>query len=121
MSLAPGQLVDLSNYSGEKISVSVSGTELPLKIGDKILLPGNSQVPKTVTSISIFDDMRVVYQLEWFSVDEGQFQTQAVTFNELMLLQASGKKDDEIIGFGLQLEEKKPKRKSKRKEEKEDE
>lgn len=119
MSVAPGQLVDLSSYSGEKILVAVSGIELPLKIGDKILLPGSSQVPKTVTSISIFDDMRVVYQLEWFSIDEGQFQTQAVTFNELMLLRSAESKTDEIFGFGLQIEEeKKPKRKSKKKEEK---
>lgn len=73
MKRAFGQIVDLSIYSAEKLAVSVAGNELPLKIGDKILLPESSQTPKTVTSISVFDDGRVVYQLEWFSPDEGQF------------------------------------------------
>lgn len=97
--------------------MAVAGQELPLKIGDKILLPESSQTPKTVTSITIFDDRRVVYQLEWFSPDEGQFQTQAVTFNELMLLASSGKSSEEVIGFGVREErEEKPKKKSKKKE-----
>lgn len=68
-----------------KISVAVAGRELPLKIGDQVLL-GNSLLPKTVVGISVSDDMRVVYSLEWYNADEGSFQQQAVTFNELMLL-----------------------------------
>lgn len=66
----------------------------------------------------------MVYTLEWFSQDEGAFQQQAVTWNELLMLRENCG-SVEAIGFGLHDAEpakaKKRRKKKKAEEEKTEE
>lgn len=46
--------------------VVVDGKQLPLRIGDKIVLASNDRLEKTVMALTVFEDGRVQYMLEWY-------------------------------------------------------
>lgn len=53
------------------------------------MLSENDKTLKTVMAMTIFEDGRVSYMLEWHDSDSGQFSTEAVTLSELKLLSKS--------------------------------
>lgn len=78
--------VDFNRFSVKKRTISIDGKPLPLKIGDKISFDGNPELVKTIMGITIFEDNRVQYMLEWYNSHSGEFSTEMVTLNELKLL-----------------------------------
>lgn len=66
--------------------MTVDGKKLPLQIGDKIVLSESDKTLKTVMAMTVFEDGRVSYMLEWHDPESGQFNTEAVTLSELKLL-----------------------------------
>ena len=57
----------------------------PLSIGDKIRYSEEDPTAKTVISITIFEDKRIVYTLEWAD-DDGELKQENVTLTELKVL-----------------------------------
>lgn len=78
--------VDFNRFSIKKRVISIDGKPLPLRIGDKISLDKNPEIVKTIMGITIFEDNRVQYLLEWYNSHTGEFSTELVTLNELKLL-----------------------------------
>lgn len=78
--------VDFSRFPIKKRTISVDGKPLPIKIGDKISLDGNPESAKTVMAITVYEDNRVQYMLEWYNSTSGEFNNEMVTLNELKLL-----------------------------------
>lgn len=78
--------VDFNRFSLKKRTVSIDGKPLPLKIGDKISFDGNPELVKTVMAITVYEDNRVQYMLEWYNPTSGEFDNEMVTLNELKLL-----------------------------------
>lgn len=78
--------VDFNRFPIKKRTISVDGKPLPIKIGDKISLDGNPESAKTVMAITVYEDNRVQYMLEWYNSTSGEFNNEMVTLNELKLL-----------------------------------
>ena len=80
------EFVDLDNMPKvNKLKVTVNGKKTPLSIGDKIRYSENDQIAKTIISMTIFEDKRIVYTLEW--ADEcGELKQENVTLTELKVL-----------------------------------
>ena len=68
-----------------KLKVTVDGELTPLSIGDKIRYSEEDPTAKTVISITIFEDKRIVYTLEWADAD-GELKQENVTLTELKVL-----------------------------------
>ena len=80
------EFVDLDSMPRvNKLKVTVDGKKTPLSIGDKIRYSEEDPTAKTVISITIFEDKRIVYTLEWADVD-GELQQENVTLTELKVL-----------------------------------
>lgn len=80
------QSVNFDKFSIQKQQVTINGKNLPLAIGDKIILSENEKNHKTIVALTIFEDGRVSYLLEWFDPDSGAFNTETATLTELKLL-----------------------------------
>ena len=72
---------DIEKLACKPVSVSVDGVELPIKIGDAIKLHENDIVMRTVMKITIAEDGKAQYLLEWF--DESEFKSIWISANEL--------------------------------------
>ena len=68
-----------------KFKVTVDNEVTPLSIGDKIRYNEEDSVAKTVISITVFEDKRIVYTLEWAD-DDGELKQENVTLTELKVL-----------------------------------
>lgn len=80
------EFVDLDSMPRvNKLKVTVDGKKTPLSIGDKIRYSEEDPTAKTVISITIFEDKRIVYTLEWADVD-GELKQENVTLTELKVL-----------------------------------
>lgn len=88
--------VDLSTFKIEKREVVVNGEQLPLAIGDKLLVNEQDHLVKTVVSIQVHEDGRIGYMLEWFDADNSMFKTEWVTSTELTFLNQA-KKERKIV------------------------
>lgn len=80
------EFVDLDSMPRvNKLKVTVDGKKTPLSIGDKIRYSEEDPTAKTVISITIFEDKRIVYTLEWADAD-GELKQENVTLTELKVL-----------------------------------
>ena len=80
------EFVDLDNIPKvNKLKVTIDGKKTPLSIGDKIRYSEEDPTAKTVISITVFEDGRVVYTLEWAASD-GELKQENVTLTELKVL-----------------------------------
>ena len=80
------EFVDLDSMPRvNKLKVTVNGKKTPLSIGDKIRYSEEDPTAKTVISITIFEDKRIVYTLEWAD-DDGELKQENVTLTELKVL-----------------------------------
>lgn len=80
------KFVDLDSMPRvNKLKVTVDGKKTPLSIGDKIRYSEEDPTAKTVISITIFEDKRIVYTLEWAD-DDGELKQENVTLTELKVL-----------------------------------
>jgi hypothetical protein len=80
------EFVDLDSMPRvNKLKVTVDGKKTPLSIGDKIRYSEEDPTAKTVISITIFEDKRIVYTLEWAD-DDGELKQENVTLTELKVL-----------------------------------
>lgn len=77
--------VDFTSFKVKPKEVRVNGVPTPLAIGDKIQMSKGTSA-KTVTTITVFEDGRIMYGLEWYDESSGQFETESVTLTELKLL-----------------------------------
>lgn len=68
-----------------KLKVTVDGKKTPLSIGDKIRYSEEDLTAKTIISITVFEDKRIVYTLEWADGD-GELKQENVTLTELKVL-----------------------------------
>jgi len=75
--------IDFNELKCKSIVVSINGIDLPVKIGDTVKFSDDGPV-RTVTKISISEDSKVQYLLEWF--DGTSFKTDWVTTNELFYI-----------------------------------
>lgn len=92
--------IDISNCKIEKKEISVNGEALPLKIGDRFKLSTKDKTEKVVMGITVFEDGRAQYILEWHDPDSGQFNTETVTMTEIKLLKETiDNKSLNKIGF----------------------
>lgn len=92
--------VNFDDFSIQKKEITINGKKLPLNIGDKFILAENDKSIKTIVAITIFEDGRVAYAIEWYDPEANNFQTENVTLTELKLLNiASIKQIKESIGF----------------------
>lgn len=89
--------VDFESLQVSRKVIKINDVALPLAIGDKLKLAEHGQ-PKTVMGISIEEDGRVHYVLEWLT-DNGEFATETLSLQELKLLHANGKKRRTKVGF----------------------
>lgn len=78
--------VNFEKFTLQKKEISINGKVLPLKIGDKFKLSENDRIIKTVMAITIFEDGRAGYLIEWYDPDACRFETETVTLSELKLL-----------------------------------
>lgn len=94
--------VDFSSFSIKKKEISVDGKPLPFRIGDRISMTEHDKAPKTVMGVTIHEDGRCQYILEWHNPENGSFSSEALTLSELKLMHANinrrGRKNR--IGFG---------------------
>lgn len=80
------EFVDLDSMPRvNKLKVTVDGKKTPLSIGDKIRYSEEDPTAKTIISITIFEDKRIVYTLEWAD-DDGELKQENVTLTELKVL-----------------------------------
>lgn len=80
------EFVDLDSMPQvNKLKVTVDGELTPLSIGDKIRYSEEDPTAKTVISITIFEDKRIVYTLEWADTN-GELKQENVTLTELKVL-----------------------------------
>lgn len=79
-------MVDFSKKKFEKKVVSVNDKKIPFAIGDKFILGEEDIFVKTIVGITVYEDNRVQYILEWYNSNDGSFQTEVVTSIELKLL-----------------------------------
>jgi len=78
--------VDFSNFRLQRKEISINGKKLPIGIGDRIRMSENDTVGRTVMGITIHEDSRVQYILEWHDPSTGNFSSEALTLSELKLL-----------------------------------
>lgn len=93
--------VNFSDFKISKKEIRINGKALPLKIGDRIKFSDANGLAKTVMGITIHEDSRVQYILEWLDPNSGSFQSEALTMQELKLIaenQATPKRQK--MGFG---------------------
>ena len=80
------EFVDLDSMPKvNKLKVTIDGKKTPLSIGDKIRYSEEDPIAKTIISITIFEDKRIVYTLEWAD-DDGELKQENVTLTELKVL-----------------------------------
>lgn len=80
------EFVDLDSMPRvNKLKVTVDGKKTPLSIGDKIRYSEEDPTAKTIISMTIFEDKRIVYTLEWAD-DDGELKQENVTLTELKVL-----------------------------------
>ena len=79
-------MVDFSKKKFEKKVISVNGKKIPFAIGDKFVFGEQDVFVKTIVGITICEDNRVQYLLEWYNQNDRSFQTEVVTSIELKLL-----------------------------------
>lgn len=92
--------VNINNFNIQKKEISVNGKALPFCIGDTLKLTEADKFIKTIVAVTILEDGRVQYMLEWYDPESSNFSTEAVTLSELKLLQISNaKKVKGVIGF----------------------
>lgn len=72
--------IDFNTLKCKPIVVSVDGVDLPVKIGDTVKFTDDGII-RTVIKISISEDSKIQYLLEWF--DGTSFKTDWVSANEL--------------------------------------
>lgn len=89
--------VDFESMKVSRKVVKINDVALPLAIGDKVCLTETSS-PKTVMGISIEEDGRVKYVLEWLN-ENGDFMNEALSIQELKLLYKNNRKNNKKIGF----------------------
>lgn len=92
--------VNFDDFSFQKKIVTLNNKELPLQIGDKLRFSESDKYEKTVVGIIIHEDNRIQYMLEWYSQENGQFNTESVSLTELKLLYNNmTKKDKKTLGY----------------------
>ena len=64
------ECIDISKLESKKIPVSVDGIELPLKIGDRIVIEESDKAIRTIAGVRITASGTAVYCLEWFNGTE---------------------------------------------------
>lgn len=102
--IKPAEIKDV-NFSSFRIrrkTVSVNGKELPIAIGDRIILSNGGPV-RTCMGITVQEDGRVSYVLEWHDPQTGGFTSEQLTLMELKLLDLNAvppEKTGGKIGFG---------------------
>lgn len=79
-------MVDFSKRNFEKKVISVNGKKIPFAIGDKLVIGEQDIYIKTIVGVTIQEDNRIQYLLEWYNPHDGSFQTEVVTSIELKLL-----------------------------------
>lgn len=80
------EFVDLDSMPRvNKLKVTVDGKKTPLSIGDKIRYSEEDPTAKTIISMTIFEDKRIIYTLEWAD-DDGELKQENVTLTELKVL-----------------------------------
>ena len=89
--------VDFESMKVSRKVVKINDVALRLAIGDKICLTETTG-PKTVMGISIEEDGRVKYVLEWLN-ENGDFMNEALSIQELKLLHKNNRKNNKKIGF----------------------
>ena len=95
--------VDFESMKVSRKVVKINDVTLPLAIGDKICLTETTG-PKTVMGISIEEDGRVKYVLEWLN-ENGDFMNEALSIQELKLLHKNNKKKSTKVGFAQACQE----------------
>lgn len=95
--------VDFESMKVSRKVVKINDVALPLAIGDKICLTETTG-PKTVMGISIEEDGRVKYVLEWLN-ENGDFMNEALSIQELKLLHKNNKKKSTKVGFAQACQE----------------
>ena len=78
--------VDFSDFRFRRKEVTVNGKKLPIAIGDRIHIADGDPIGKTVMGITIHEDSRIQYILEWHDPSTGNFCSEALTLSELKLL-----------------------------------
>ena len=73
--------IDFSKFEIDRKIVSVNGKDLPIAIGDKILVNDDDNLVKTVMGIHVSEDSRINYYLEWFDAVENTFKNERVDSN----------------------------------------
>ena len=93
--------VDFTSFSVKKKEISVNGRPLPFRIGDRIAMTEHDKNPKTVMGVTVHEDGRCQYILEWHNPETGAFASEALTLSELKLMHSSVnmKKRRGRIGF----------------------
>ena len=94
--------VDFSSFSINKKEISINGKPLPFKIGDRIAMTEHAKATKTDMGVTIHEDGRSQYILEWHNPENGSFSSEALTLSELKLLHANINRQGrrKKIGFG---------------------
>ena len=94
--------VDFTSFSVKKKEISINGRPLPFRIGDRIAMTEHDKNPKTVMGVTVHEDGRCQYILEWHNPDTGAFSSEALTLSELKLMHSSinTRKARNRIGFG---------------------
>ena len=95
--------VDFESMKVSRKVIKINDVALPLAIGDKVCLTETSG-PKTVMGISIEEDGRVKYVLEWLN-ENGDFMNEALSIQELKLLHKNSKKKSAKVGFAQARQE----------------
>lgn len=94
--------VDLNSLPKvNRLKVSVDGKKTPLSIGDKIRLNEDDPIAKTVISITVFEDRRIVYTLEWADID-GELKQESVTMTELKVLAENTTRHQKVTGLKIE-------------------
>ena len=75
------KIINVDKLACKPISVSINGIELPIKIGDVIKLCENDIFMRTVMKITVSEDGRAQYLLEW--LDESELKSVWISTNEL--------------------------------------
>lgn len=78
--------VDFDDFRIQRKEIMVNGKKLPLKIGDRVRMCENDTMGRTVMGITIHEDSRIQYILEWHDPSSGSFSSEALTLSELKLL-----------------------------------
>ena len=78
--------VAFTGFRMSRKEVSVNGRKLPIAIGDRIRMCEADSFGRTVMGVTVHEDGRVQYILEWHDPSTGNFGTEALTLSELKLL-----------------------------------